>query len=66
MTLVPSPIPTSIVLVGMLTLAARSGAVRENLWLGEVDLGGLKMHPLVLAFALSGSLMISRFRIPKL
>ena len=29
-------------------------------------LGGFTLHPLVLLFALSGSLMISRIRIPKL
>ena len=61
-----TPIPTSILLVGLLALAAWLGAVRENLWFGEVELAGYKLHPLVLLFALSGSLMISRFRIPKL
>jgi CDP-diacylglycerol--serine O-phosphatidyltransferase len=61
-----TPIPTSIVLVGILALAAWSGAVRENLWLGEINLLGFRLHPLVLMFAVSGSLMISRWRIPKL
>jgi CDP-diacylglycerol--serine O-phosphatidyltransferase len=61
-----TPIPTSIVLVGVLALAAWSGAVRENLWFGEIDLLGFRLHPLVLMFAVSGSLMISRWRIPKL
>jgi len=61
-----TPIPTSIVLVGLLALAAWSGAVRENLWWGEVRLAGFTLHPFVLLFALSGSLMISRLRIPKL
>lgn len=61
-----TPIPTSIVLVFMLALAAWSGSVRENLWFGEVVVGGFKFHPLVLAFGVSGSLMISRLRIPKL
>jgi CDP-diacylglycerol---serine O-phosphatidyltransferase len=60
-----TPIPTSIVLVLLLALAAGSGAVYENLWLGEVTWVGFKLHPLVLLFALSGSLMISRLRIPK-
>ncbi len=60
-----TPIPTSILLVLLLALAAWSGAVRQDLWLGEVTLAGFKLHPLVLLFALSGSLMISRFRIPK-
>jgi CDP-diacylglycerol---serine O-phosphatidyltransferase len=60
-----TPIPTSILLVLLMWLAAWFGAVRENLWLGEVDLAGFKLHPIVLIFALSGSLMISRLRIPK-
>jgi len=61
-----TPIPTSILLVLVMALAAGYGAVRENLWFGKVDLAGFTLHPLVLMFALSGSLMISRFRIPKL
>lgn len=60
-----TPIPTSIVLVLLLAAAAWLGAVRENLWFGEVALAGFKLHPLVLVFAISGSLMISRLRIPK-
>lgn len=61
-----TPIPTSIVLVAVLALAAWFDAVRQNLWLGHVTLFGFTLHPLVLMFAVSGSLMISRFRIPKL
>ena len=60
-----TPIPTSFLLVCLLAVAAWFGAVRENLWFGEVTLGGFKLHPFVLLFALSGSLMISRIRIPK-
>jgi len=61
-----TPIPTSILLVAMIAVAGWMGAVRENLWFGEVALAGYKLHPLVLLFAISGSLMISRIRIPKL
>jgi CDP-diacylglycerol---serine O-phosphatidyltransferase len=61
-----TPIPTSVFLVMMMAYAGWSGAIRENLWLGEMTLMGFKLHPLVLIFALSGSLMISRIRIPKL
>jgi len=61
-----TPIPTSIILVGLLALAAWSGAVRQDLWLGEIHLAGFTLHPFVLMFAVSGSLMISRIRIPKL
>ena len=60
-----TPIPTSFVLVCLLAVAAWSGAVRQNLWFGEVTLAGFTLHPLVLMYALSGSLMISRIRIPK-
>jgi CDP-diacylglycerol--serine O-phosphatidyltransferase len=60
-----TPIPTSVLIVGMLAVAAWQGAVRDQLWFGAVNLGGFTLHPLVLVFALSGSLMISRIRIPK-
>jgi CDP-diacylglycerol--serine O-phosphatidyltransferase len=61
-----TPIPTSVVLVMLLAWAASQGAVGEALWFGKVLLGGFTLHPLVLLFALSGSLMVSRIRIPKL
>lgn len=60
-----TPIPTSLLIVGILYLAASTGAVSDALWFGELTLGGFKLHPLVLMFALSGSLMISRIRVPK-
>ena len=61
-----TPIPTSIVLVAMLALAAYRGAINERLWLGDVEIAGFRLHLLTLVFAVSGSLMISRIRIPKL
>ena len=61
-----TPIPTSIVLVAMLALAAYTGAIGEQLWLGAVEIAGFRLHLLALVFAVSGSLMISRIRIPKL
>lgn len=60
-----TPIPTSIFLVLLLAAAAWSGAVGQHLWFGEVTLAGFRLHPFVLLFALSGSLMISRLRVPK-
>lgn len=61
-----TPIPTSLVLVVMLAIAAWQGAVGQHVWLGVVQLGPWQLHPLVLAFALSGSLMVSKtLRIPK-
>jgi CDP-diacylglycerol---serine O-phosphatidyltransferase len=61
-----TPIPTSVLLVCLLMLAAYKGAVQNNLWFGVMEIAGLQLHPLVLLFAISGSLMISRIRIPKL
>ncbi|MGL5005183.1 MAG: CDP-diacylglycerol--serine O-phosphatidyltransferase, partial [Casimicrobium sp.] len=61
-----TPIPTSIVLVAMLAIAASMGNIRDALWFGVVEIAGYKLHPLVLVFVLSGSLMVSRIRIPKL
>jgi CDP-diacylglycerol--serine O-phosphatidyltransferase len=60
-----TPIPTSIVLVGVLAFAAWSGAIGENLWLGDIEIAGHRLHWLALLYAASGSLMISRIRIPK-
>jgi len=60
-----TPIPTSVVLVLMLAVAASLDALRENLWFGTVTIAGLQFHQLVLLFAVSGSLMISRIKIPK-
>lgn len=60
-----TPIPTSVVLVLLLSAAATVDALGSDLWFGVVTIAGLEFHPLVLMFAVSGSLMISRFKIPK-
>ncbi|HEY5581999.1 MAG TPA: CDP-diacylglycerol--serine O-phosphatidyltransferase [Rhodoferax sp.] len=60
-----TPIPTSLVLVLVLLVAAMQSALGPELWFGQVKLAGFILHPLVLLFALSGSLMISRIRFPK-
>jgi CDP-diacylglycerol--serine O-phosphatidyltransferase len=61
-----TPIPTSLVLVVVLAAAASQAALGEQLWFGVIEVAGFTLHPLVLLFALSGSLMVSRIRIPKL
>ena len=61
-----TPIPTSLVLVIVLAAATAQGALGDDLWFGVMRLDHFKLHPLVLMFAASGSLMISRIRIPKL
>jgi CDP-diacylglycerol--serine O-phosphatidyltransferase len=61
-----TPIPTSIVLVGVLAVAAWRDRLGEALWWGDVVIGRWELHPLVLLFGVSGSLMISTLRIPKI
>jgi CDP-diacylglycerol---serine O-phosphatidyltransferase len=61
-----TPIPTSFLLVCVLAVAAWLGAIGEHLWFGELIMAGHIFHPMTLLFGLSGSLMISRIRIPKL
>ncbi|HEY6721923.1 MAG TPA: CDP-alcohol phosphatidyltransferase family protein [Burkholderiales bacterium] len=60
-----TPIPSSLLLVMLLAGAASQGALRESLWFGRVVFAGFTLHPLVLVFAVSGSLMVSRIRFPK-
>ncbi len=62
-----TPIPTSVVLTGILAYCAWSGMIDDNLWGGTWKLGPWILHPLALLFGLSGTLMISKtLRIPKL
>jgi CDP-diacylglycerol--serine O-phosphatidyltransferase len=61
-----TPIPTSLVLVAVLAVLIATGRIHERLPLGELRLGPVTAHPLVLLYLLSGSLMISaRLRVPK-
>ena len=61
-----TPIPTSVVLVGVLAWAAGQGRVGDAVWGGVWAVGPWTLQPLVLMFALSGTLMISKtLRIPK-
>jgi CDP-diacylglycerol--serine O-phosphatidyltransferase len=62
-----TPIPTSVLLSGVLALAAWQGRLGENLYGGTWTLGPWDLHPLALLFVLSGTLMISKtLHIPKL
>jgi CDP-diacylglycerol--serine O-phosphatidyltransferase len=61
-----TPIPTSVLLTGILALIAWQGRLGGNLYLGVWTIGPWDLHPLVLLFVLSGTLMISKtLRIPK-
>jgi CDP-diacylglycerol--serine O-phosphatidyltransferase len=62
-----TPIPTSVVITAVLAFAAWRGRVGDSLYGGEWSIGPWTLHPLVLLFALSGTLMVSKtLRIPKL
>jgi CDP-diacylglycerol---serine O-phosphatidyltransferase len=61
-----TPIPTSFAAVCVLAVAATLGATGEQMWFGGLSVFGHMLHPLVLIFALSGSLMISRIHVPKI
>ena len=62
-----TPIPTSVLLTAVLAFAAWQGRLGDALYGGAWSFGTAVLHPLVLLFALSGTLMISKtLRIPKL
>ena len=61
-----TPIPTSVVLVGVLAFAAWQGRLGDAIYGGAWTLGPWQLHPLTILFFLSGSAMISKtLRIPK-
>lgn len=60
-----TPIPTSIVIVALLALMLWNGHVQAGVWLGELRVGPMRLHPFALMYVLSGSAMISTIRIPK-
>jgi CDP-diacylglycerol--serine O-phosphatidyltransferase len=61
-----TPIPTSVVLVLLLAVLYRMNLVGQGFWLGRWELAGRVFHPFSALFFLSGSLMISTIKVPKL
>jgi CDP-diacylglycerol--serine O-phosphatidyltransferase len=62
-----TPIPTSIVIVMILSVAFAQQAIEGALWFGAYRIGPATLHPLTLVYAISGAGMISAtLRIPKL
>ena len=62
-----TPIPTSVVITGVLALAAWQGSIGDRLWGGAYAIGPWELHLMSLLYLLSGSLMISKtLHIPKL
>lgn len=60
-----TPIPSSVLIVGLLALLHFQGRLGPNLWLGSWTIGSVVLHPLAIVYALSGSAMISTMRVPK-
>jgi len=62
-----TPIPTSVLLTAVLAFTAWQERIGATLYGGSWTIGPWQLHPFVLLFALSGTLMISKtLRIPKL
>ena len=62
-----TPIPTSVALTAVLAWGVWQGRVGEAVYGGAWTVLGAELHPLVLLFALSGTLMVSKtLHIPKL
>jgi CDP-diacylglycerol--serine O-phosphatidyltransferase len=62
-----TPIPSSVLLVAVMACATWQGRTGAAIWGGSSHVAGMTLHPLVLLYLLSGSLMISKtIRIPKL
>ncbi len=61
-----TPIPISVLLVGMLAVLHFQGLLGPAIWLGHWTIFGVVLHPLVLIYALTGSAMISGWHVPKL
>ena len=61
-----TPIPTSVLLTGILAICAWKGRIGDEIWGGAWAIGPWILHPVSLLFLLSGTLMISKtLRIPK-
>jgi CDP-diacylglycerol--serine O-phosphatidyltransferase len=61
-----TPIPTSVLLVGVIAFLDGRGLLGGDIWLGHLDIAGLTFHPLTLIYVASGSAMISTVHIPKI
>jgi len=62
-----TPIPTSVLIVGVFAVLANMGKIGSALPWGSWGIGPFSGHPISLIYALSGSAMISKtLRIPKL
>jgi CDP-diacylglycerol--serine O-phosphatidyltransferase len=61
-----TPIPTSVLIVLSIGWLVFRGRIGEQLLWGAWELGSLRLHPLALIYLVSGSLMVSTVRVPKI
>src|SRR5262245_28276988 len=61
-----TPIPTTVLLAGLIAWLVSQDRIGDQLLFGVWQFGPLTLHPLALAYAASGSAMISTIRIPKI
>ncbi|HEY3042710.1 MAG TPA: CDP-alcohol phosphatidyltransferase family protein [Vicinamibacterales bacterium] len=61
-----TPIPTSVILVFLLAVLYRMDLVGQSFWLGRWEFLDRVFHPFSALFFISGSLMISTIKVPKL
>ncbi len=61
-----TPIPSSVLIVALLAVLHLEGRLGRDVWLGAWNFGGIVLHPLTLLYLVSGSLMISTIRVPKI
>ena len=61
-----TPIPTSVILVVLLAALYHLNLVGQSFWLGRWELADRFFHPFSALFFVSGSLMISTIKVPKL
>jgi CDP-diacylglycerol--serine O-phosphatidyltransferase len=61
-----TPIPTSVLLVGVIAILYATNRIGLDIWLGRWEILGQGLHPLAIMYAISGSLMISTIRVPKI
>lgn len=61
-----TPIPSSVLLVGLIAVLHAQDRLGAAMWMGQWTILGSVLHPLSLLYALSGSAMISTWRVPKL
>ncbi|HEX2966166.1 MAG TPA: CDP-alcohol phosphatidyltransferase family protein [Syntrophorhabdaceae bacterium] len=60
-----TPIPSSIIIVGVLAIAYVIGSVDEKIIFGSIGRGIYRVHLLAIIYAISGTAMVGTFRIRK-